>query len=190
MALPSPPDSRTLHLRKLLAAALPTTPAEQAFLDRMRELLDAGSTAFDRTSYEPGHFTASAFVVDGRHENLLLIHHKKLRRWLQPGGHVETIDPDLEHAARREVREETGLSDLHPLVDGAFDLDVHEIPPFGAARAHSHFDVRFLFRAHGERLAPSAEVTSARWMPLAKLRELTDDDSVLRAVGKLELHLG
>lgn len=186
----TPEDARTLHLRKLLATALPATAGEQAFLERMRDLLESGPSAFERTSYEPGHFTASAFVVDGRRENLLLIHHRKLGRWLQPGGHVEASDPDLESAARREVREETGLSSLERLTEEVFDLDVHEIPAFGQAHGHSHFDVRFLFRSNDEQLHPSVEVAGARWVPFAELRALTNDDSVLRAVRKLERHLG
>lgn len=53
------------------------------------------------------HFTATAFVVDSRNRTLLLWH-KRLGRWMPPGGHV---DPDElpEETARRECREETGL---------------------------------------------------------------------------------
>src|SRR5688572_10919819 len=62
----------------------------------------------DRTRYEPGHLTASAFVLskDGR---LLLIDHPKLKRWLQPGGHVEAGEKDLRQSAQRELLEETAL---------------------------------------------------------------------------------
>ncbi len=53
------------------------------------------------------HFTATAFIVDSRNRTLLLWH-KRLGRWMPPGGHV---DPDElpEETARRECREETGL---------------------------------------------------------------------------------
>ena len=53
------------------------------------------------------HFTATAFVLDSRGRTLLLWH-KRLRRWMPPGGHV---DPDEapEDTARRECKEETGL---------------------------------------------------------------------------------
>src|ERR1043165_802932 len=53
-----------------------------------------------------GHLTASAFVIDRERRHLLLIHHKALGRWLQPGGHADG-DPDLRAVARREVSEET-----------------------------------------------------------------------------------
>jgi 8-oxo-dGTP pyrophosphatase MutT (NUDIX family) len=53
------------------------------------------------------HFTATAFVVDSR-KRALLLWHKRLNRWMPPGGHV---DPDEipEETARRECKEETGL---------------------------------------------------------------------------------
>lgn len=51
-------------------------------------------------------FTVATFVI---HEGkVLLLWHKKLRKWLPPGGHIEPNElPD--EAAVREVREEVGL---------------------------------------------------------------------------------
>jgi 8-oxo-dGTP pyrophosphatase MutT (NUDIX family) len=52
------------------------------------------------------HFTVAVFVVHRRH--VLLHFHRKLARWLPPGGHIEADElPD--EAARREVIEETGI---------------------------------------------------------------------------------
>ena len=58
----------------------------------------------------PAHFTASAVIVDPPGELVCMIHHKKLKRWLQPGGHFEPSDGgDAALAALREAREETSL---------------------------------------------------------------------------------
>lgn len=106
--------------------------------------------------HEHYDFTVSAFIV---FENkLLLLHHKKLQTWLQPGGHVE-LDEDPEMALWREILEETGLKqkDLD-LVQTAerpksfriksiplpFDINVH---PFGDDLAHKHIDLAFLLKA-------------------------------------------
>lgn len=65
------------------------------------------------------HFTATAFVVDSRNR-VLLMWHKRLSRWMPPGGHV---DPDEmpEETAVRECKEETGL-DVEVVSDAQEDL--------------------------------------------------------------------
>ena len=81
------------------------------------------------------HFTASAFVIDLSGERTCLVHHAKLERLLQPGGHVEDGDASLEEAALREAREETLLElEIHPTAPRPFDLDIHEIPERPASR--------------------------------------------------------
>jgi 8-oxo-dGTP pyrophosphatase MutT (NUDIX family) len=147
-----------------------------------------GGDPFARDHYVPGHFTASAFILSPEGDALLLIHHRKLGRWLQPGGHVEPSDADLLAAARREAAEEVGGRDLtlDPRGSGVFDLDVHTIPAHGASPQHEHFDVRFLFRSPTRRVVEGEEIDGARWVPLAQLaRDPAADASVLRAVRKL-----
>lgn len=156
---------------------------EEAALHAMRELLARGAAAFHRSEYEPGHFTASAFVLSPEGGELLLIEHRTLGRWLQPGGHIEAVDATVLDAARRELREETGVTDA-ALLGGLFDLDVHLIP-LGKAPAHRHFDLRFLFRAATRALEISEEVRGARWCSLEEISRLNTDESVLRAVRKL-----
>jgi len=56
--------------------------------------------------HEKIDFTVSVFVVDG--QRVLLVHHRRLNRWLPLGGHIE-LDEDPEQAALREAREESGL---------------------------------------------------------------------------------
>ena len=51
-------------------------------------------------------FTVSVFIV--HRERVLLVHHRKLGRWLPVGGHIE-IGENPEQAAKREAKEESGL---------------------------------------------------------------------------------
>lgn len=175
--------SRAPALRSLLERFEPADSLEAAHQNAMLALLDAPDP-FARDHFDPGHFTASAFVLSPDGERLLLIFHEKFRRWLQPGGHVEPGDNDLAAAALREVAEETGVTAL-TVVNGLFDVDVHAIPARKGDPAHHHFDVRVLLRAHTESLTAATDALAARWVPLAEVHTVETDESVLRAVRKL-----
>jgi 8-oxo-dGTP pyrophosphatase MutT (NUDIX family) len=151
----------------------------------MLALLAAPGEPFSRQQLEPGHFTASAFVLCPERQRVLMVHHQRLLRWLQPGGHVEAIDVDLSSAARREASEETGVSLGPRLGHGILDVDVHVIPQNSRDSAHLHFDVRYAFVALAEGLHASPEVLGARWVELAEVARLTDEWSVLRCVERL-----
>jgi 8-oxo-dGTP pyrophosphatase MutT (NUDIX family) len=172
------------RLRELLSAYCPAGAAESVAVARMLALLDDRADPFLRSNFAPGHFTASGFVVSSDGSEVLLIFHSKLERWLQPGGHIEATDLDVEAAARRELREEVGLEDLER-VGGIFDLDIHSIPPLGHTPAHEHFDIRFCFRHVTGTTIAGSDAVEARWVPLPEVDRLNSDESVRRAVGKL-----
>ncbi|HEY4294591.1 NUDIX hydrolase [Luteibacter sp.] len=101
---------------------------------------------FHRETLE-GHFTASAWLVSADGERALLMLHRKLGRWLQPGGHADG-EPDLPDVALREAEEETGLRKLEVLPE-IFDVDRHIIPARGQEPEHWHYDVRYAVIARG-----------------------------------------
>ncbi|HKO47950.1 MAG TPA: NUDIX hydrolase [Polyangiaceae bacterium] len=177
-------------VREQLDRYEPANETEAAFALRMLELSRAPE-ACERSHFAPGHFTASAFVLSPDLRDLVLIHHKKLGIWVQPGGHVEPTDGDLLGAARREVLEEVGLGELEQLrqtgasASPMFDLDIHLIPARKTEPAHEHFDVRFAFVAKTRELVLSDEVADMRWVPLSDIEQMGTDESVLRAVNKL-----
>jgi 8-oxo-dGTP pyrophosphatase MutT (NUDIX family) len=177
---------RLASLREQLARYRPADAAEARFVERMVRLSEA-QEACARSHFVPGHFTASAFVLSPDRSELILIHHRKLGIWVQPGGHIDTTDLDLESATRREVGEEVGLHDLEALLPGGalFDVDIHAIPARKDEPAHEHFDVRFALVARTRSFERSMEVADVRWVPLNEARAVTADRSVLRAVEKL-----
>lgn len=181
-------SARREALVAVLSSYPPLDAREAGFVERMRALLAQEGDVFARTTFAPGHFTASAFVLSPDGSELFLIRHPKLGLWLQPGGHVEPDDGDLLAAARREVREEVGLVDapLHPACPGVFDVDIHPIPARKDEPAHEHFDVRFLFRAPAKELVrASEEVRGGRWVPLVAIEDAGSDGSVTRAAAKV-----
>src|SRR2546430_14722206 len=91
-------------------------------------------------------------IFSAERSHILLVFHKRLGRWLQPGGHIEPDDRDTSEAAAREVEEETGDAprrEENPLLVG---VDVHEIPTSGREPAHLHHDVVWRVIASAGRL--------------------------------------
>lgn len=139
--------------------------------------------ALERTCL-PGHLTASALVVDPADGRFVVLHHRKLGRWLQPGGHADG-DDDLAAVALREAVEETGLAQL-VVRTPAVDLDIHEVAPPGEP-AHSHLDVRFVVEAPPgtAALGPppgNHESHEIQWVTAADLDALDVDASLRRLV--------
>lgn len=113
-------------------------------------------------SCSAGHLTGSALVVDPARSRTLLMLHRKLGRWFQPGGHADG-EANLAAVALDEATEETGIRDLGVLVP-AFDIDVHRVPLLGQ-QPHLHLDLRFLALAPpGSVEVPNAESTALRWV--------------------------
>ncbi|MGW3017790.1 NUDIX hydrolase [Streptomyces longwoodensis] len=123
-----------------------------------------------------GHVTASALVIDPERGRVLLTLHRKLRMWLQMGGHCEPVDATLAEAALREGREESGVSGLTLLPGGPVRLDRHLTP------CAWHLDVQYAALAPaGAVEAISDESLDLRWFPYAEVGSVADD-SVVRLV--------
>lgn len=89
------------------------------------------------------HFCASVFIINPEDKKILLIKHKKNRKWTQPGGHIE-YDETPEEAALREVYEETGLK--VKLLGDRFPREEDYIRPLGIQKnrhsnGETHVDI-------------------------------------------------
>ncbi len=158
-------------------------PQENDTVARFLSLL-THADAFERI-HLPGHITGSAFIVSPDLTQTLLVHHAKLNRWLQPGGHADG-DENVANVAMREAHEETGLLKLELVNTHIFDLDIHPIPTRKDFQAHDHFDVRFLVKASGdEKIIVSEESFDVKWVPLNILETYTSEPSLHRMKYKL-----
>lgn len=156
---------------------------EQEFVPLFIDILSYPN-AYERSLLER-HLTASAWVIHPDQQQVLLLHHAKLNRWLQPGGHADG-DEDLLAVARKEVEEETGLKDLDMIGDVFFDLDIHTIPARKGVPEHDHYDVRFAFIARDyEQIQGNHESNGLEWVPWDQVEKLAGGEaSIVRMVEK------
>lgn len=167
-----------------LLAAYNTTDVEEAkMLTEMKNFVAENKDCFERT-FAPGHVTASGWIVSEGGDQVLMMHHRKLDRWFQPGGHCDG-DPDVLSVARKEVEEETGLLNFSLAKEGVFDVDIHLIPANSKDAAHYHYDVRFLFKADAAtELIINSESRDLRWIPLSEVQDYNNSESILRMARK------
>lgn len=158
------------------------TPSFGAARRAILDLIAQCAAPASRTNYEPGHLTASGIVLSAARDRVLLVHHKRLQRWLQPGGHIESADTTLLEAARREVLEETG-ADLDPGFEPRLaGMDVHEIPAARGEPAHLHHDVLFVFSARSLARRVSDESNDVVWAPVVKFEDYDPDPPLARTL--------
>jgi 8-oxo-dGTP pyrophosphatase MutT (NUDIX family) len=127
--------------------------------------------------HEKIDFTVAIFVV--HEQKVLLIHHRKLDKWLPLGGHIE-LDEDPEQAALREAREESGIDvellgerppttepGTRALIAPRF-LDIHRI-----SATHEHIGMIYWARPkRGQATLAAEEHHDIRWCSAAELETL------------------
>lgn len=163
--------------RAIVDSSLPSDPEVHRHRRRMLDFIDAHPDALHRTCLD-GHLTGSALVVGEATEQILVLFHRKLQRWLQPGGHADG-DANLAAVALREATEETGIDGL--CVDPVpIDLDIHRVAPPGEPE-HDHLDARYLVVAPSHAVARrNHESEALRWVGRDELGSLDVDAGMMR----------
>jgi len=161
----APDKSLLSSVRKAVTDFSPDSPREAEARWRFLNELDELDDPFDRYA-GPVHVTGSALVL-GRRGTVLLLH-RKLGIWVQPGGHLEPGETPGE-TALRETAEETGLEVRHPAGGPLLvHLDVHP-----SAADHVHLDMRYLVLAEdAEPSPPPDESQDVRWFGLDEAVEM------------------
>lgn len=155
---------------------------EAATAAQFETFLHTHANAFERSN-ATGHFTGSSWLVSADGARVLLMHHRKLDRWLQPGGHADG-DADLARVALREAQEETGVAGLR-VEGGIFDIDRHRIPARAGEPEHWHYDVRYVVRAGtDERFTVNQESRALAWRPVTGVAADGSLDASLRRMGR------
>lgn len=152
-------------------------------LELILHLLRYTERPFERDQFVPGHITGTALVLNERSDAVLLVHHRRLDRWLLPGGHVEAGDTDIFAAACREAVEETAVEldpSFTPYVAG---FDVHGIPSNGKVPYHLHHDILIGLNASTKFIAVSEESRQVIWCPFEDLPRYNVPRNILIRLG-------
>lgn len=161
------PDEGRRRLSEALVRFAERCPGRKSVAAAMLDFVRRSPDCFCRSCCE-GHMTGSAWLLaPGRREALLLFH-RKLQRWLQPGGHADG-DVDLLRVSLREAEEESGIAGIVPLSAEIFDVDIHRIPARPGEPQPLHFDVRFLLQAPCRDAVCSDESEQLCWYCLEAL---------------------
>ena len=131
-------------LQQLLQNYSSIYPKEQITKERMLEFLKHCPDCFDRSCHL-GHFTASSWLLNHDCSKFLLMYHAKFNKWCQLGGHCDGNDNVLE-VAIKEAKEESGITNIIPVLNNIFDLDILIVPKFKQEPVHYHFDITFLLK--------------------------------------------
>jgi 8-oxo-dGTP pyrophosphatase MutT (NUDIX family) len=177
---------KLMHRKKLielLQSYTILTAQEMSSKEKMLEFIAKYPTCFERT-LAVGHITASAWLLSKDGSKALLMHHSKLNKWLQLGGHCDG-DWDVLAVAIKEAQEESGITHIVPVQSEIFDIDIHLIPENSREKVHYHYDVRFLLQvASDEVVVQNGESKELRWIDKDLEALPTQEESVTRMFHK------
>lgn len=171
------------NLIKLLNEYKPISSEENKFKTDMLVFISENKNCFNR-SLEIGHITASAWLLNKEGSKVLLMHHAKLNKWLQLGGHTDG-ESDVLAVAIKEAQEESGIKAIEPISNNIFDIDIHLIPKNSKDNAHLHYDIRFLLQVKSlEDFKINHESKELRWFEKDKNRLPSKSKSITRMYNK------
>lgn len=145
-------------------------------------------------------FTATAYIINGPH--VLLIYHKKLEKWLPPGGHLDPNELPSDGAIR-EALEETGmeielLSHENVWINRwnaksfprPYMCLIEEIPAYNQNPAHQHIDFIYLAKPIGGNIKTNhIETNGLKWFTLEEVEQLLSDIDIFEETKQTIRHI-
>lgn len=129
---------------------------------------------------EYGHFTSSAFVLNKERTKMLMIYHKIYNSWAWTGGHSDG-DSNLLNVAMKEAKEETGITDVRPIVDDIYSLEIINVNGHEKrgkyVGSHVHLNLTYLLEAdESEQIhIKEDENSGVKWVPIDEIVKITSE---------------
>ena len=142
------------------------------------EMIMGAPNPYSRENLE-GHITASGLVI--KNNKVLLILHPYIKKWFQPGGHIDEGELPIE-AAIREVYEEIGLVCMSAIENpDPIDVDVHEIPANSSKNESAHLHIDLLYQLRVLREEEPLEKITKGWFSFDQI----ESPRIQRAISRL-----
>nr|WP_288556726.1 NUDIX hydrolase [uncultured Mediterraneibacter sp.] len=177
-------------LRNQIENYIPYNEQEEKDKALILEWIRQNENAFSREN-KVAHMTASAWVVNPERDKVLMVYHNIYDSWSWLGGHADG-ETDLLSVALREVKEEAGITKVHPVSEKIFSLesltvDGHEKKGTYVS-SHLHLNATYLLEADSEEAVSikADENSGVAWFsPEEALERSTEPWFVKRVYTKL-----
>ena len=139
---------------------------------------------------EVAHLTSSGFIVNKNRDKVLMIHHNIYNSWGWTGGHADG-DSDLLEVAIKEAKEETGITNVSPIIDDICCIDIltvkGHIKKGKYVAPHLHLSVAYVLEADEaeEVKVKEDENSGVKWVDIDRVLELTDEEHMKDVYSKL-----
>jgi len=178
-----------MNIKQQLEQYKPYNPQEVKDREIILRYMDTFDDLLTREN-EFAHFTASAWLVNKDRTKVLMAYHNLYNSWAWVGGHADG-DPDLLRVAIKEAKEETGLSDVKPVSEEIYSIeilavDAHEKKGQHVA-THVHLNITYLLEADENELTSIKvdENSAIDWFELEKAVEVCTEPEMKVVYRKL-----
>jgi len=148
-----------------------------------------GDFSLDRNNLI-AHFSASAWVVNEKMDKVLLNYHNIYKNWGWLGGHADK-DNNLLRVALKEVKEESGLTNIYPYNDKIISVEILPVSPHiknnSFVNAHLHLNVTYLIIADDKQklIIKPDENSGLKWVLLDEVKNIVKEECMLPIYEKL-----
>ena len=152
----------------------------EEFLGRAEE----GSLTRDEN--DETHFCVYFVPFNPNTKEVFIVEHKKAKKWLFPGGHIDKGETLLD-TLNREISEELGVPSYFPTLENPFFLSVTHIEKNPIRPCRIHYDIWYLMKTDGANFqVDPTEFHSTKWVGISEARKLVVEPNTIQALSILE----